>query len=351
MHPVAPPTRTILVANPTARTGRAARSIERAMQALERARLDPVFLPTRPGGETVPDLAARIEAGDVARVVYLGGDGTFAEAAKGIILARERTGIDVPLGMLPMGTANDQGRSFGIPAGERRIEQNVAIIRRGVEQWMDAGRIFAFDADGACVAQDLWFDNCGFGLSAQILWARNRDRDLVGRLPVLRRIYRDKVIYTVAALRSLLTGALTGGKRFAARITVDDTAHTFDNVTDVVLLDTILYAGDWVFDPKTKADDGLFEIVVVRGHTDWAAAAISSHKKNPVTEDDLAVLGIPRRQILKGRTIEIQLNRPPGTPPVFTQIDGEEWAVADHYRVENLFHHLRIIVPENPHFL
>ena len=299
----------------------------------------------------MPALAARIEAGDVARVVYLGGDGTFAEAAKGIILARERSGIDVPLGMLPMGTANDQGRSFGIPAGERHIERNVEIVRRGIEQWMDVGRIFAYDGAGDCIAQDLWFDNCGIGLSAQILWARNRDKDRVGRVPLLRRIYRDKVVYTVAALRSLLAGFVTGGKRFAVRLTVDDAQHAFDGVTDIVVLDTILYAGDWVFDPRTKADDGLFEIVVVRGHADWAAAAISSHKRNPVTEDDLAVLGIPSRQILQGRTIEIRLERPPDIGPVFAQIDGAEWTVAVHYRVENLFHHLRILVPEDPHFI
>lgn len=321
------------------------------MQALERAHLDPEFLPTRPEGATVPAIADRIEQGDVARVVYLGGDGTFAEAAKGIILARERSGIDVPLGMLPMGTANDQGRSFGIPAGERNIEKNVEIVRRGIEQWMDVGRIFAFDAEGTCIAQDLWFDNCGVGLSAQILAARNRDRDLVGRVPLLRRIYRDKIIYTFAALRSLFAGMMTGGRRFAVQLTVDDEQHRFDNVTDIVLLDTILYAGDWVFDPRTRADDGLFEIVVVRGHADWAAAAISGHKHNPVTEDDLAVLGIPSRQVLRGRTIEIDLERAEDTGRIFAQIDGEEWIVADRYRVENLFHHLRIIVPEDAHFI
>ena len=36
-------------------------------------------------------------------------------------LGRERAGVDVPLGMLPMGTANDQGRSFGIVAGVKAL--------------------------------------------------------------------------------------------------------------------------------------------------------------------------------------------------------------------------------------
>src|SRR5690606_17212391 len=106
--------RTLLVANPTARSGKARRFIDEAIEALRGASLDPEFFPTLPEGKTVPALAERLEREDVARVVYMGGDGTFAEAAKGIILARERAGVDPPLGMLPMGTANDQGRSFGI---------------------------------------------------------------------------------------------------------------------------------------------------------------------------------------------------------------------------------------------
>ena len=345
------PHRTILVANPTARTGRAARSIERALALLEEAHLDPEFLATLPGGATVHAVASRLEEGDVARVVYLGGDGTFAEAAKGIILARERAGVDVPLGMLPMGTANDQGRSFGIAAGDRALPRNVEIIREGIEQWLDVGRIFAYDDEGTCTQQDLWFDNCGIGLSAQILYARNRDRDRVGKIPLVRRLYRDKLVYTTAALRSLLGGFLLGGKRFQVELEVDGSSHFYDGVTDLVILDTILYAGDWIFAPECRPDDGKLEIVVVRGHADWAAAALANHKRNPVTGDDLAVLGLAPRQILQGADIRIALHRPANLDVIPAQIDGEEWTSADHYRVETLFHHLRLIVPEDPHWI
>jgi diacylglycerol kinase family enzyme len=91
------------------------------MTGLAEARLEPEFFSTLPGGATVAALAQRLEPGDVARVIYLGGDGTFAETAKGIILAREQYGVDVPMGMLPMGTANDQGRSFGVHSGRKAL--------------------------------------------------------------------------------------------------------------------------------------------------------------------------------------------------------------------------------------
>lgn len=342
--------RTLLVANPTARSGKARRFIDEAIEALRGASLDPEFFPTLPEGKTVPALAERLEREDVARVVYMGGDGTFAEAAKGIILARERAGVDPPLGMLPMGTANDQGRSFGILSGARALRKNVEIIAAGVEQWLDVGRIEALDLHGNRIAQDLWFDSCGVGASAQILYVRNRDREWVEHVPLLRRLYRDKVVYTSATLRTLLNG-LVSRNTFAVELTMDGVSEVYAGVTDILVQGTILYAGDWIFDPTAKPDDGKFEVVVLRGHADWAAAAIGGHKRNPVTGDDLEVLGVPRREVPRAKTIEIRLLHPEDRGPVHAQIDGEEFVSSMHYRIQNLFNHLRIIVPEDPHWV
>lgn len=340
----------MLVANPTARSGKAKQYIDKAMDELARSRLEPEFFATLPDGATVEALAERIEKEDAARVIYMGGDGTFAEAAKAIILARERTGVDIPLGMLPMGTANDQGRSFGVVAGVKALARNVEIIAAGIEQWLDVGRIQALDADGQPLASDLWFDSCGVGLSARILFQRNRDREFVERVPLVRRVYRDKLVYTTAAVRKILTGLVTRTS-FAVELTVDGETTELTGVTDLLVQGTILYAGDWIFDPTAKPDDGRFEVVVIRGHADWAAAAIAGHKRNPVTGDDLEVLGVPRREVPKGKQIEVRLFKPAGLDTLPAQIDGEEWVSTDHYRIENLFHHLRIVVPEDPHWV
>lgn len=340
----------LLVGNPTARTGKAAAAIRRAMDALERRRLEPELFATLPGGATVPALAERLEVGDVARVIYLGGDGTFAETAKGIILARERAGVDVPMGMLPMGTANDQGRSFGVMAGVRAIDRNVEIIAEGIEQWLDVGRVSAFDEGGEVVLQDLWFDSWGVGLSAQILARRNRDRERVARVPVFRRVYRDKAVYVRAAFASYFR-SLVGRSRFAAAVTIDGVCHEYSGVTDIVVKGTLLYGGDWIFAPDAKPDDGRFEVVVMRGHADWMAATITAHKRNPLTRDDLAVLGLGRPEIPAGKEIEVRIYRSPRIRRLYAQLDGEEFHYADHYRVENLFHYLRIIVPADPHWI
>ena len=54
---MAPVKTTLLVANPTARTGKAGRSIERALEGLENVGLSPEFFPTKPDGATVPGIA------------------------------------------------------------------------------------------------------------------------------------------------------------------------------------------------------------------------------------------------------------------------------------------------------
>ena len=54
--------KSILVANPTARTGKAAPTIERAQAKLDEFGLQAEFFPTLPDGGTVAALAERIEA-------------------------------------------------------------------------------------------------------------------------------------------------------------------------------------------------------------------------------------------------------------------------------------------------
>ena len=340
----------LLVANPTARTGRAQKTIDRALSCMREAGLHPEFFPTMPEGATVAALAQRLEKEDVARVVYLGGDGTFNESAKGIILARERTGIDTPLGMLPMGTANNQGRSFGILAGEKALARNVEIIREGTEMWLDVGRVQALDANGEVFAQDLWFDSTGFGLSARILAQRNKDVRRVAALPIIRNFYRDKILYVGSSLNTFVR-SIAGRVRFSCEATVDGVVHEFTNVTDVVINGTLLYGGDWIFAPEGIADDGLFELVIFRGYGDWASATIRSHKRNPVTDDDREQVGLPVRSVWPGKTFEMRLFRPENVESIPAQLDGEEFVAADHYRVENLFHHLRILVPEDRHWV
>ena len=69
---------------------------------------------------------------EVDCVVLGGGDGTLSAAATGLRETR------LPLGILPMGTANDLARTLGVPA---EPEQAAAIIIAGKTRMIDVGSV------------------------------------------------------------------------------------------------------------------------------------------------------------------------------------------------------------------
>src|SRR5262245_23079760 len=116
----------LLVANPTAQSGKNAARIERARQLLDEHRLPHQFVSTQPAGGTVAVVRDTLDDTPYHTAIYMGGDGTFAEVAKGILASRRAE--DVRLAMLPTGTANDQGKSFGLESEEAALPRNVAVI-------------------------------------------------------------------------------------------------------------------------------------------------------------------------------------------------------------------------------
>src|SRR5262245_13305920 len=126
----------LLVANPAARSGRNAARAPRALAALETAGLRSSLLRTQPDGGTIEAVRSALDHGQYRGVVTMGGDGTFREVGQGLLESARRE--DVALAMLPAGTANNHGRSFGLLAGEDALERNVAVIAAGRETRLDA---------------------------------------------------------------------------------------------------------------------------------------------------------------------------------------------------------------------
>src|ERR1700683_4712017 len=106
----------LLVGNPTAQSGRNAERIERAVRGLEGRGVSCDVLATLPEGKTIGAVAEGLGGKGYGHGIAMGGDVTFREVAQGLI-ERGRA-EDVAMGMLPTGTANDQGRSFGLDAGD-----------------------------------------------------------------------------------------------------------------------------------------------------------------------------------------------------------------------------------------
>ena len=330
----------VLVANPTAQSGRAADWIRHARAHLDEAEVAHRFIATEPAGGTV-ELVRRTIDDDGARVViYMGGDGTFAEVAKGIFASGHAA--DVAMGMLPTGTANDQGKSFGLHAGPGAIERNVRVISEGKTVRVDVGALTVHRADGT-TERDLFFDSFSIGFGAAALITRNRDRELVGRIPGLGILYRNNLVYAGAVLQRLLQSYVVDVK-FDLDVVIDGVAHRFDSMLDAIVKNTTIFGGEWVLDPDTEADDGKFELVPITGRRDFGSKLLASFRHSPINVEDLRNVGLEVAEPIAGSRFELSVPDD-GSPVPPAQIDGEELAPARRYEVVVAARALRLIVP------
>jgi diacylglycerol kinase family enzyme len=333
---------TLLVANTTAQSGRNAERVERARGLFEDAGARCELLPTLPAGATVGAVRAALETGEFARVVAMGGDGTFREVAAALYASDVRDAV--VMAMLPTGTANDQGRSFGLEAGDDALARNVEVAVAGHETRLDAGRLTARDDDGRSVREELFFDSAGWGISARILAQRNRDREVVAKVPGLDLVYRDKLTYAGATLKTFLESYVKSDK-FSARIRTEEGEQTLSGLTDLIVKGTRVYGGAWVFDRHGRHDDGRFEMVPFRGKRDWTSKAIVDLEGNPITEELLNAVGIEHSKPFSFSRAELVFTLDHDAAPLAAQLDGEELIATPRATVEVIPRAIRLIVP------
>ena len=326
----------LLVANPAAQSGRAQGMIDGALVDMRLRRMQVELMYTEPTG-TAARVRDRLNGGDVDVVVYLGGDGTFHEVAIGILEADER----VPLGMLPAGTANDQGLSFGIRRGE--IERNVDVIVAGHVTMLDVGSVARRDHRRVTIEESYFFDSCGWGIHPDILATRNRHQRVAGRIPLLKHLYRGKAIYVTASLAKLLESYVEPVK-FACEVKADGVVRELRGMTDVVISATPIYAGHWVLDRHSEPDDGKFELVPFQGRRDWASKTLRDLAASPVWQEQLDRLGLRHAEGFSASEFELDFYRPE-KGELCCQVDGEEWGTGDSYRIRAIPRALPLLTP------
>lgn len=329
----------LLVGNPTAQSGKNQERIDRALTLLKDAGLATDLLPTLPGGKTIGAVREALEANSYRTVIAMGGDGTFREVAAGLYTSQRRE--EVTLGMLPTGTANDQGKSFGLQADESALPRNVDVISAAHETRLDVG---IYRAGGASAPADYFFDSCGWGLSARVLAQRNKDRALVDTLGPLKELYRDHVVYAGAFLKKFLESYVIED-RLRVVATLDGQRIELDGLCDLIVKNTRIYAGAWVFDETSRHDDGIFELVPFVGKNDWVSKAIRDLEFVPLNEDMLEDLGLEHSKTLRAKVMDLEIFEPEGGAPLAAQLDGEEWPASQHVRIEVAPRGIRLIVP------
>jgi diacylglycerol kinase (ATP) len=171
----------------------------------------------------------------------VGGDGTVHEAVNGIL--RAGVGETLELAVLPRGTGKDFVRSLRIPGS---LDTAIATARDGRARTIDAGRATYTSWDGT--EANAYFANfAGAGISGAIASRANTSsKALGGKASFLWA--------TVAVFARWKSAELT--------VEIDDDRRT-GRMFEVLAMNGDYTAGGMWMAPDAKADDGLFDVVVI----------------------------------------------------------------------------------------
>ncbi len=220
------PRRALLLLNPRARNGAAA--LDDPTSILRAAGITVVECPC-PEGENSADTIRRRAPEGFTEVIVGGGDGTLNAAAPGIV----DTGL--PLGILPLGTANDLARSLAIPPDPAAAAR---VIAAGHLRPIDLGQ----------VNDHLYFNVASIGFSAAL--ARQLSQETKRRWGVLGyAITAFRVMRRMRAFRAVIEHdggrdhtrtvqvAVGNGRYYGGGMTVDAEARPDDGTLDVYSLE------------------------------------------------------------------------------------------------------------------
>ena len=271
---------------------------------------------------------------DTGAVAGLGGDGTHSAAINGLMRYRTRHPEKPlpPYAFIAVGTGNDIAKSLGIRLEDtlsgRELRRAVSTIVHGADYRLDLG-----------VINGLYFaDALTVGLDSAILRERNTSKRLLERIPILRHLARGRLLYTLS-----MGARLFQEQTAQAEITVDGRAWYTGPVLNVVVNNTRIYGGDFDFSLDAYADDGLLDVAMFTGHTDYLARYLLAIRRNPDRMRELSEDISKRAQRVQGREIAIRLSR-----AVPAQVDGEELPDGDRFEVTVVPRAIPIKTPAEP---
>lgn len=217
-----------LIVNPVAGNGRSLKACVLVEKELKRRDLPYRILRTeRPGHATA--IARDIATGESeARLIILGGDGTFNEAANGL------AGTDAILYFVSCGTGNDFVKTLKLPKDPVKA---LALQLDASPRAIDAGYI----------NDRLFLNVSGTGFDIEVLRQTQRFRARFKGLTA----YLLGLFAALSRFTPVEATVTTGGHTFKARMTIFEVANGR------------YYGGGMLVAPDANPSDGLFDVVYV----------------------------------------------------------------------------------------
>ncbi|OGD36167.1 hypothetical protein A2V94_02360 [Candidatus Atribacteria bacterium RBG_16_35_8] len=225
-----------LIVNLTAGGGKPHKHLNTVLKHLKENGLNFKVCTTSHQGEAV-ELAQKAADNGAELIVSVGGDGTVNEIVNGIMKSKN----DPPLGIIPLGWANDFIKSTNIPSD---IMEACKILVRGKIKKIDIG----------IINEKIYFANiCGVGFDAEVAQLANRMKNKHPNLHIL-----SAFVYVFATVKKLLSPFSCHNVKIKF-----DGQEIHSKILFIAISNGKFYGGRFKITPEAILDDGLFEVCVV----------------------------------------------------------------------------------------
>ncbi len=225
--------RALLIANPQAHNGRAAKLVQPVIEALNEQGITVEARMTEARGHGI-DLVREADLSDMDAILAMGGDGTVFETLNGLFRRDEPTGL--PLGIIPVGTGNAFVRDFGLDNQQWR--EAIRIIGQGNRRTVDVGRF-------TC-KHDIWYflNIIGLGFVSDVCETAHRLKKL-GNLS-----YSIGVLHRTIRLNTI-------------PLDMDMDGQTLKRDAVFIEISNSRYTSNFLMAPEAKLDDGLLDVTIL----------------------------------------------------------------------------------------
>lgn len=228
-------------------------------------------------------------------IVGVGGDGTINEIANGFYENQKIINPEASLGIVPSGTGCDLTRSLNIPL---KLKNALKVVTQAPSSRIDTGRV-RFMSHSGKEEERVFLNVADFGIGGE----------------VVRRVDENRLKRKASSYLRCLITTFINYKNKNVRLKIDDQELAVDDYLIGAIANGRIFAKGMKIAPEAKLDDGLFDIVLIKGmkvleffRNVWKVYA-GSH------------LSHPKISFIRGKKIEAVAD---GEEDVLIEFDGEQ---------------------------
>jgi len=178
------------------------------------------------------------------KIVAVGGDGTLNEVVNGLFSQQDVPVTEVLIAMIGVGTGNDWQRMF---ASVNSVEESITALQKPVKLLQDVG-LAEYYEDGK-VCSRYFVNAAGVGFDAEVTRNTNKlkEKGRQGKILYMLSLLKTLISYKSSNINIAIDNKEVGGKVFSITIGIGK-----------------FNGGGMMQLPDAVADDGLFDITVIR---------------------------------------------------------------------------------------